>query len=338
MKRKSEAFSQLIVGLFMVTVLVLLGYFTIVVSGVDLLSGRNRAPVRIAFSKVGGLKERDNVMYRGTKVGVVDRVQVTASNLVVVAMVDPGIVMRRGCRVSVCNLSMLGGYYLNMEEGTGEELDLTATVLAGETPTDWMQDVSAVARNIREMTARKEIDTIITNLEAISVQVRTLSDKANRFADRATEVADKTGTVVARIERGEGTLGKLLSSDDTVYNDLKDTAAEARATFANAREISAKLNREQTFADLEAGVAAFRQAAEGFDVKATVARADNLLDNLNAVAEGLKNGEGTLGKLARDPEMYDQVQALIRDIRQVIDNYRDTTPISTFSSLAVGAF
>ena len=28
----------------------------------------------------------------------------------------------------------------------------------------------------------------------------------------------------------------------------------------------------------------------------------------------------------------------VRDMRQVIDNYRDTTPISTFSSLAIGGF
>ena len=39
-----------------------------------------------------------------------------------------------------------------------------------------------------------------------------------------------------------------------------------------------------------------------------------------------------------DAILYDEVNGLVRDIRQVIDNYRDTTPISTFSSLALGAF
>ena len=36
--------------------------------------------------------------------------------------------------------------------------------------------------------------------------------------------------------------------------------------------------------------------------------------------------------------MYDELQGLIKDVRQVLDNYRDTTPISTFTSLATGAF
>ena len=58
MKRKSEAFTQGVVGVFMLTVLMLMGYFTIVISGVDLLSGHHRVPVKVAFSQVGGLKDR----------------------------------------------------------------------------------------------------------------------------------------------------------------------------------------------------------------------------------------------------------------------------------------
>jgi hypothetical protein len=35
--------------------------------------------------------------------------------------------------------------------------------------------------------------------------------------------------------------------------------------------------------------------------------------------------------------LHDELSGLIRDVRQVVDNYRDATPISTFSSLATGA-
>ena len=75
-----------------------------------------------------------------------------------------------------------------------------------------------------------------------------------------------------------GTVGKFLSSDETVYNDIKDT-----------------------------------------------------------VASRLEKGEGTLGKLSADSKLYDEVTALLKDVRQIIDNYRDTTPISTFGSLIGGA-
>ena len=335
--RKSEAFTQGVVGVFMLTVLLLMGYFTIVISGVDVLSGRHRVPVRVAFSQVGGLKDRDNVMYRGTKVGVVERVEVTPSNLVVTARIDSNVILREGYSATVCSLSMLGGTYLRLEEGEGEALDLETTLFRGVTPTDWMEDLRQIASTVNGFVSGPEIGVIVTNAVEASEKARELAEDAKRmaddvkaFIDKANHFADKAVAVADRVERGEGMVGKLLSSDDTVYDDFKET-------MANAKEISAKVNRDKVFDDLEAGIAAFRKAAEEFDAKGMSEKGAALLADLGVVAERLKNGEGTLGKLATDSTMYDEVQGAIKDVRQVLDNYRDTTPISTFTSLATGA-
>ena len=335
--RKSEAFTQGVVGVFMLTVLVLLGYFTIVISGVDLLSGRHRVPVRVAFSQVGGLKDRDNVMYRGTKVGVVERVEVTPSNLVVTARIDSNVILREGYSATVCSLSMLGGTYLRLDEGEGESLDLETTLFHGVTPTDWMEDLRQIASTVNGFVSGPELGVIVTNAVEASEKAREFAEDAKRmaddvkaFIDKANHFADKAVAVADRVERGEGMVGKLLSSDDTVYDDFKET-------MANAKEISAKVNRDKMFDDLEAGIAAFRQAAESFDAKAMSEKGAALLADLGVVAERLKNGEGTLGRLSNDPELYDEVKGLMKDVRQIVDNYRDTTPISTFTSLATGA-
>ena len=335
--RKSEAFTQGVVGVFMLTVLVLLGYFTIVISGVDLLSGRHRVPVRVAFSQVGGLKDRDNVMYRGTKVGVVERVEVTPSNLVVTARIDSNVILREGYSATVCSLSMLGGTYLRLDEGEGESLDLETTLFHGVTPTDWMEDLRQIASTVNGFVSGPELGVIVTNAVEASEKAREFAEDAKRmaddvkaFIDKANHFADKAVAVADRVERGEGMVGKLLSSDDTVYDDFKET-------MANAKEISAKVNRDKMFDDLEAGIAAFRQAAESFDAKAMSEKGTALLADLGVVAERLKNGEGTLGRLSNDPELYDEVKGLMKDVRQIVDNYRDTTPISTFTSLATGA-
>lgn len=343
-KRKSEAFNEAVVGVFMVVVVLLLAYFTIVISGVDIVKGDQKVPVSVVFDQVGGLKTHDNVLYRGTKVGKVEKVEVTPSNLVVRASVDRNVILRAGYRITVCNLSMLGGNFLLLEEGEGERQPLEDTLFRGETPTDWMRDVSSVAQNLRRLTEMAEVKTIVTNVAAVS-------EKANDFMARARVIAEKAETVVARVERGEGTVGKLLSSDSSAYDELKATideakgaVVEARASFAEVkgaftevRSLAGKLNRDETVENLHAGVAAFRKAAEGLDLTNAVAKAEALLVNLNDVALKLKNGEGTLGRLATDSELYESLNGLIKDARQVLDNYRDTTPITTFSSLATGA-
>ncbi len=319
--RKNDVFAEFVVGLFMLVVLAALVYFTIVISGVDVIRGRKRVCAQVVFSDVGGLKESDTVMYRGTKVGSVERIQLTPSNLVVSAEIDQNVVLREGYTISIRNLSMLGGYYLLLEEGKGEVLPLRETLFVGKKPTDWMSEVSEIAHNLNEAVSGNELRTIVTNLAAASASIRELSE---------------------RLERGEGTLGKLMSPDTKLYDNLD-------ATVANAKEISDCLRQGQGLlgrllaandplaGELESSLAAFRKACESFDASETFASANKLLASLNEVADKLKAGEGTLGKLVADPALYDEINGLIKDIRQVIDNYRDTTPISTFGSLVTGA-
>ena len=334
-RKRSDAFSEAIVGLFMIAVLGLLVYFTIVISGVDVLKGRQKVIAKIAFSSVGGLKDHDNVMYRGTKVGGVDGVEVTPSNLVVSIEVDESVVIRESYAISVCSLSMLGGQFLMIEEGEGEVVPLTEGILRGETPTDWMQDVARIAKNLRELTSSDELHTIITNVEAASASAR---------------------EIARRLEEGEGMLGKLLSSDNTLYYEATNAVADARRMLANAAEISERINAgegtvgkllssdPELYNELRESVAAFKKACDKVklpenmdkDVADIMNGAKELVANLTEVSEKLKNGEGTLGKLANESKMYDELQGLIKDVRQVVDNYRDTTPISTFGSLIMG--
>ena len=324
MRRKSNAFSQAIVGIFMVTVLLLLGYFTIVISGVDLVRGKEKTCVQIAFAEVGGLKDHDNVMYRGTKVGTVESIAVTPSNLVVTAYVDRGIVLRRGYRARVCSLSMLGGTYLQLDEGDGEEIDYSSAELTGSDPIDWMRDVAKVANNLKEITESDEIRNTISNVCSISA---------------------KAEAIVSRVEAGEGLAGRMLSKDVSLYNDVTSMVFEAKAAFAHANSITARFDDEKLVQELRDGISAFRKACESMDfgdsvkgdVREVSESAKRLLASLNEMVDRAKNGQGTLGRLMKDDGMYNEVEGLIFDVRQILDNYRDTTPIATFSSLATGA-
>ena len=147
--------------------------------------------------------------------------------------------------------------------------------------------------------------------------------------------------VTTNIREGKGTVGKLLSDDGTVYDDLRRTlssAADVAERLKNGEGLAGRLLAEDDpiSGEFEEAVKSFRRACDSFDMKSTVASAEKLLDNLNIVAERLKNGEGTMGRLFADEGLYNEVDGLAKDVRQVLDNFRDTTPISTFGSLIMG--
>lgn len=388
MKKNSDVFSEVVVGVFMVAVLALLVYFTVVISGVDVLFGREKALARIAFTDVGGLKERDNVVYRGMKVGIVEKIELAPTNVMVTVLVDRDVVLRETCQASVSALSLLGGNYLLLEEGAGAVQPLATTVFRGDPPIDWVRDLGkiagslnevlndgsfrsivsnfeATAENVNKIVARVERgegtagrllsrdDTIYRDLrEAVAGAKRAVGDAEKTF-DGARKTFDHAAAVAERLDRGEGTLGRLLSKDDAVYADLKQTLANAAAISARIERGEGTLGRltakdDALWGDLTNAVANVRAATaklksgEGllgraFNDAALADDAAKLVANLRTVSERLEKGEGTLGRLMTERELYDEVNAAIKDVRQVIDNYRDTTPITTFGALATGA-
>lgn len=388
MKKNSDVFSEVVVGVFMVAVLALLVYFTVVISGVDVLFGREKALARIAFTDVGGLKERDNVVYRGMKVGIVEKIELAPTNVMVTVLVDRDVVLRETCQASVSALSLLGGNYLLLEEGAGAVQPLATTVFRGNPPIDWVRDLGKIAGSLNEVLNDGSFRSIVSNFEATAENVNKIVARVERGegtagrllsrddtvyqdlreavagAKRAVGDAEKTfdgarktfdhaAAVAERLDRGEGTLGRLLSKDDAVYADLKQTLANAAAISARIERGEGTLGRltakdDALWGDLTNAVANVRAATaklksgEGllgraFNDAALADDAAKLVANLRTVSERLEKGEGTLGRLMTERELYDEVNAAIKDVRQIIDNYRDTTPITTFGALATGA-
>lgn len=365
-KKSGEYFSEWVVGVFMVAVLGLLAYFTIIISGIDLLRGTTKIPIQATFTDVGGLKIRDPVIVRGMTVGTVDDMSLSQGRVDVTLMVRKDVKLKEDYRLSIYSSSLLGGNYLLLEEGEGAEL-APGTVLKGEAPREWMRDLSQMVTDIREATGDGRLKSIVSNLDAVALSFKTVvarveegkgllgklfSEDLSLYNDLSNAVANlrsvtmkiDTGTnslgrllnddgrtyanvkdlvanlksVSGRLERGEGTLGKLLSSDESIYRDL--------------REMTERLN--MVAGQLEKGEGSLGKLLKDDskiydDLAATVA-------NLRTVTDRLEKGEGTLGKLSADSALYEDIHGLIKDVRQTVDNFRDTTPITAFSSLLMG--
>ena len=304
-RKNNDVFSEVVVGIFMVAVIALLGYFTIIISGVDMVFGRRRAQATIAFRDVGGLKERDNVVYRGMKVGSVEKITLGPSNILVQVSVDDDVVLRKSYRVSVSALSLLGGNYLLLEEGAGEPLPLATTVFHGEPPVDWMRDLGAIARKLNDLTSDGNIKSIVTNFEATAANLN---------------------AIVARVERGEGTVGKLLSSDETVYNDLSNTVASAKSAAANIDTIAARVERGEG----TVGKLLSTNDVIHADIRDAFASAKDALDtvksaaaNIDKISARVERGEGTIGQLlSTNDTAYADLKAALANIRKVTDDFK----------------
>ena len=127
-------------------------------------------------------------------------------------------------------------------------------------------------------------------------------------------------SIANRLEKGEGSLGKLLSSDSTVYDDLQ-------ATIANLKTISERL---------EKGEGTLGKLLSSDDSLYTDLH--DSVSNIKLITERLEKGEGALGQLMRDDgELTQELDGLLKDGRDLLDDLRETSPVSTFSTIFFGA-
>lgn len=124
--------------------------------------------------------------------------------------------------------------------------------------------------------------------------------------------------IVEKMNDGTGTLAQLIN-DKAVYDDMKAVAASlkiiAKKLESGKGVLSGLVHDEEMYADMKAAVG-----------------------NLREISQRLADGKGLLGQLlAEDDELSAEVKLFVQDIRAAVDDFRETAPILTFTSVFFGA-
>jgi phospholipid/cholesterol/gamma-HCH transport system substrate-binding protein len=345
-KYRREVGIEILVGLFMFTVLIALGIFTIVLSHENLL--KKSHPYEFVFSEVAGLREGDNVYVRGMNIGRVKQIVLEDGHVRVYAALDMPLHLRRGYKVEVVDASMLGGKYLKVYEGPEEAPMLGENItLLGAPPIDLVGELASTVGSLKKM-----IDEVSTGKGTIG---KLLKDEA--LYNNLSQVSSDAAKITARLERGEGTLGKLLVSDNgQMYEDGKVMMANLRAVSDSLAEGKGTLGKllvsdnGQMYEDGKVLLANLRTVsdnlAKGNGMLGKLASGDDAayedlaatLAAIRSISESISDGEGTLGRLVRDAKLYDEATLLVEDVRAAVDDLREASPITSFGSVLFGAF
>lgn len=319
---------EVTVGAFMFMVLLALGLFTIVLSRENLF--RRTYTLNIVFDSVMGLREGDNVFVRGVDIGKIKLLRLQPDGVHITASLDKELVLREDYRIEILPSSVLGGRYLNISEGTESRPPLPAgQEVRGTSPVDLIDEATRTVQSVR--TSLNE-GGILTNLEAIAVQFRQITTQLSQgqgtlgrllmddkvYKDIETMTANLKA-VSTDLEEGRGTIGKLLR-DEKVYDDIADIAKNLKTVSQNLADGKGTLGKllgedDRLYNDLSSAVA-----------------------SLKRIADSVEQGKGTIGKLVKDDALYDDTKALINEARAAVDDFRETSPITTFSSVFFGAF
>ena len=194
-----------------------------------------------------GLRPNDPVIAKGTTVGSVTKVFYDRDGVHVQAQLEAPVEFHEGYEITVVSTSILGGRQLVLREGD-ESAAVVEDVrhLVGRKPSDLMEDATEAVARVREFLETDALTNLYTfseSLKVLGLRLENGEGTLGRLLSSDDEMYTNLNAAVAniklisdRLEKGEGTLGKLLSSDDELYRNVNGTVTDARELLDDMRE------------------------------------------------------------------------------------------------------
>lgn len=280
------------VGLFLVVAfLILIALFELV--GKEAIFTRS-VEYRTSFKSIPGLKLGDPVRLAGVDVGTVRDIKVVGARVEVVMHVKPGTPVKTDSIATIKLTSLLGTNFMDLSFGSpAAPTAPPGSVLASTEPPD--------------------LNTLLARLNDAAGEIQTLTKQMNEGLGKSIEpiaaAFQSMDKIAKKIEKGEGTLGKLIG-DDRLYRDIQGMAG-------NLNKVSEQVTKGQgTLGKLVYDDSLYK------DLHALTVDLRGSTGSLSRMMKDVESGKGTLGKLVRDDALYTEARQTLSDARGALGDVR----------------
>jgi phospholipid/cholesterol/gamma-HCH transport system substrate-binding protein len=247
----------------------------------------------VNYPDVGGLQTGDTVQVAGLKLGRVDAITLQPDGVRVALRVDQQAVVHRDSVARLDYQALSGTRFIALSLGTPNTPVLKdGDTVEGQTPpglTQMIDEMQGVAHSVQGLADslnenqdrvfksinamldenRATVQQAIENLDSITAKLDhgngTLAKLINdaTLYDRTTTVMADLQKVADRLASGQGDLGRLLNSDGSLYDDVRETVASLNTTAANLEVVSTQIrNGEGTIGRLVTDDALYQEAED----------------------------------------------------------------------------
>lgn len=256
---------------------------------------RQTMEITAQFDRGDGISQGSIVNVRGVKVGSVSEVRLTDDNNVKIRMRLDG--RTRVPANSVAQLTSLGivdGKSIVLQLGDSDELAEHGDEIEGV----YVESMTEMLGNRGEDLA-DDASASLSELNAFLKQLNRTFDeeRGDQIGDTFGNAERATRQISEILEQKKSDIEQAISAGSNMMSQLDTLATDNRPKVDSIME------------SLEYNVAELAKVREEME-RATA--------NLNNILEKIDGGEGTLGKLVNDPEMYDNLNELTIEMNNLV--------------------
>lgn len=306
--KKQLMWSKLKAGI-VITIALLVLFFTVFFAGglEDMLSPKTDIQAKI--KDVKGLRNGSPVWIAGVEIGSVKNMKLHEEHGTIITMSirqDLLNFIKKDSVATVQTMGLLGDKYVELSAGSHQAMPIAkGDVIEGKS----------------------------------QLEIKDLVDASAGSISKITDIVDKLDTFLEKIEKSEGTVGKLIN-DPAVYQNLSDSTKKLSIILKDFESSDGTLNmliKDPTLYN-KLMVAAAKvedlttKISEGKGTLGRLVSDPTLYDNMNdaslklsAVAHSINEGEGIAGTLLKDKELAKELKLTVTNLRDVLDELKILT-------------
>jgi phospholipid/cholesterol/gamma-HCH transport system substrate-binding protein len=294
--------------------------------------GRSFYRFQIILPSAGGLGPTSPVMVNGVKVGQVEDAEVAPRGAVLTLRVREGVRIPRAAVLSI-EKGLIGDASL--------EFAVSHMNTASLAPSDFIADGEVFETTARGSAIDRLAESIqrpLDRLTASADRIDTLADTWTRTGQRLNELlaprttaevdAGQSATIASTIARLDAALASANRwlADETLKNNVQGIASRANAVLDDLRTFLASWTETADSVDLAAqeinGATKNindRMGELADQALGTLRRLDAAAAELGKTLEGANKGEGTIGQLVTNPDLYRSLNSAARRLDRLLE-------------------
>ena len=270
--------------------------------GISYLKGRDIFTSQITlyseFDNVTGLVETNPVVISGVKIGQVDEIffHPNGSGKVMVSMVlKKTIAIPDNSIAHLKGADFMGFREIELILGNSSVTISDGDTLASRTSTSIMEDVSQQFGPLKQ-----QAESLLAKMDSVLGAVRFVLNEETR--DNLIKSMESLKNTMVSVEQQADRLGVIMANAESISNNLE----------ANNETIN---NILQNFSSISDTLAAL-------EIAHTMAEVNSAMEALSFTMEKIQRGEGSLGMLVNDEELYRNLETSSRNLDLLLEDIR----------------
>jgi phospholipid/cholesterol/gamma-HCH transport system substrate-binding protein len=262
----------------------------------------------VIYENVGGLVESSDIILSGYKIGHVTDIRfVDINNMSIRLSVESRFQLPRGTVARIFSSDVLSARAIEIVPGQSAEMHLPGDTLRGEVGPDF---VEAISNYLIPLTSRA--GDLMVSMDSVMNIIKSLMDAD--FRENFAGIVDNINKTAISLQRSVYSADTLLTREDSRLNRIIDNLESISGNLSGSNEdISTILGNFASISDSLARA----------EFISTINHLNEVLSETALVMEKIERGEGSLGKLISDENLYNNLESATESLDLLLMDIKD---------------